>query len=162
MNLRIVILKAKQRADGSNKIRIAVSHNSTTRYIPTRFVVDGERNLRNGVVVNMPNAAYINQQLRTQLNKIYTIFDSLEDRDAYTCSQLIKVIKHKMTKGTIRTVEEIDFEMLRVKKHSWSEGTIRLHKDGINRFIEYAGKNFILSMLDSAMLYAYKNHLKRL
>lgn len=162
MNLRIVILKAKQRADGSNKIRIAVSHNSTTRYIPTRFVVDGERNLRNGVVVNMANAAYINQQLRTQLNKIYTIFDSLEDRDAYTCSQLIKVIKHKMTKGTIRTVEEIDFEMLRVKQHSWSKGTIRLHKDGINRFIEYAGKNFILSMLDSAMLYAYKNHLKKL
>ena len=106
MNLRIVILKAKQRADGSNKIRIAVSHNSTTRYIPTRFVVDGERNLRNGVVVNMANAAYINQQLRTQLNKIYTIFDSLEDRDAYTCSQLIKVIKHKMTKGTIRTVDD--------------------------------------------------------
>lgn len=162
MNLRIVILKAKQRADGSHKIRIAVSHNSTTRYIPTRFSVDGERNLRNGVVVNMPNASYINQQLRTELNKIYTIFDSLEDRDAYTCTQLIKVIKHKMTKGTIRTVEEIDFEFLRIKQHSWSEGTMRLHKDGIKRFIEYAGKNFILSMLDSAMLYSYKAHLKSL
>lgn len=162
MNLRLVILKAKQRADGSHKIRIAVSHNSTTRYIPTRFVVDGERNLRNGVVVNMANAAYINQQLRTELNKIYTIFDSLEDRDAYTCSQLIKVIKHKMTKGTIRTLEEINFEMLRIKQHSWSKGTIRLHNDGIKRFIEYAGKNFILSMLDSAMLYAYKAHLKNL
>lgn len=162
MNLRIVILKAKQRANGTNKIRIAVSHNSTTRYIPTRFSVDGERNLRNGVVVNMPNAAYINQQLRTELNKIYTIFDSLEDRDAYTCSQLIKVIRHKMTKGTIRTVEEINFEMLRIKEHSWSEGTLRLHRDGIKRFIEYAGKNFILSMLDSPMLYGYKNHLKGL
>lgn len=162
MNLRIVILKAKQRANGTNKIRIAVSHNSTTRYIPTRFSVDGERNLRNGVVVNMPNASYINQQLRTELNKIYTIFDSLEDRDAYTCSQLIKVIKHKMTKGTIRTVEEIDFELLRIKENSWSEGTLRLHRDGIKRFIEYAGKNFILSMLDSAMLYGYKNHLKKL
>ncbi len=162
MNLRIVILKAKQRANGTNKIRIAVSHNSTTRYIPTRFSVDGERNLRNGVVVNMPNASYINQQLRTELNKIYTIFDSLEDRDAYTCSQLIKVIKHKMNKGTIRTVEEINFEMLRIKEHSWSQGTIRLHRDGISRFIEYAGNNFILSMLDSAMLYGYKNHLKKL
>lgn len=162
MNLRIVILKAKQRANGTNKIRIAVSHNSTTRYIPTRFSVDGERNLRNGVVVNMPNASYINQQLRTELNKIYTIFDSLEDRDAYSCSQLIKVIKHKMTKGTIRTVEEINFEMMRIKEHSWSKGTIRLHRDGINRFIEYAGNNFILSMLDSAMLYGYKKHLKNL
>ncbi|MCM1256142.1 MAG: site-specific integrase, partial [Duncaniella sp.] len=162
MNLRIVILKAKQRADGSHKIRIAVSHNSTTRYIPTRFSVDGERNLRNGVVVNMPNASYINQQLRTELNKIYTIFDTLEDRDAYTCTQLIKVIKHKMTKGTIRTVEEINFEFLRIKQHSWSEGTMRLHKDGIKRFIDYAGKNFILSMLDSAMLYSYKAHLKSL
>ncbi len=162
MNLRIVILKAKERANGTNKIRIAVSHNSTTRYIPTRFSVDGERNLRNGVVVNMPNAAYINQQLRTELNKIYTIFDSLEDREAYTCSQLIKVIKHKMTKGTIRTVEEINFELLRIKEHSWSEGTLRLHRDGIKRFIEYAGKNFILSMLDSAMLFGYKKHLKGL
>lgn len=162
MNLRLVILKAKQRADGSHKIRIAVSHNSTTRYIPTRFVVDGERNLRNGVVVNMANAAYINQQLRTELNKIYTIFDTLEDRDAYTCSQLIKVIKHKMTKGTIRTLEDINYEMLRIKQHSWSQGTIRLHNDGIKRFIEYAGKNFILSMLDSAMLYGYKAHLKSL
>ncbi|MCM1021930.1 MAG: site-specific integrase [Muribaculum sp.] len=162
MNLRIVILKAKQRADGSHKIRIAVSHNSTTRYIPTRFSVDGERNLRNGVVVNMPNASYINQQLRTELNKIYTIFDTLEDRDVYTCTQLIKVIKHKMTKGTIRTVEEINFEFLRIKQHSWSEGTMRLHKDGIKRFIDYAGKNFILSMLDSAMLYSYKAHLKSL
>lgn len=110
----------------------------------------------------MPNASYINQQLRTELNKIYTIFDSLEDRDAYTCSQLIKVIKHKMNKGTIRTVEEINFEMLRIKEHSWSQGTIRLHRDGISRFIEYAGNNFILSMLDSAMLYGYKNHLKKL
>ncbi|MBO5456402.1 MAG: hypothetical protein J6A20_07800 [Muribaculaceae bacterium] len=41
MTVQLVILKAKQRADGSNKIRIAVSHNSATRYIPPRFVVDG-------------------------------------------------------------------------------------------------------------------------
>lgn len=160
MNLRIVILKAKQRTDGTNKIRIAVSHNSTTRYIPTRFSVEGEKNLRNGVVVNMPNASYINQQLRIELNKIYTIFDTIDDRDAYTCSQLIKVIKQKMTKGTIRTVEEIDFEMIKIKEHSWTEGTLRLHRDGIRRFIEYAGKNFILSMLDSAMVYGFKKHLK--
>ncbi len=162
MNLRITILKAKQRADGSHKIRIAISHNSTTRYIPTRFVIDGERNLKNGMVVNMPNASYINQQLRTELNRIYKIFDELEDRDAYTCTQLIKVIQRRSAQKSIRTVEEINFEMLRIKQHSWSEATIRLHRDGIKRFIDYAGKNFILSMLDAGMLYSYKAHLKGL
>lgn len=162
MNLRICILKAKHRADGSHKIRIAISHNSQTRYIPTRFVVENESNLKNGVVVNTPNASYINQCLRTELNKIYTIFDTLEDRDAYSCSQLVRVLKNKANKGTIRTVEEIAFEMRRIKENTWSKGTLRLFDDGIGRFIEYAGRNFVLAMLDSGVVFGFRKYMKDL
>lgn len=52
--------------------------------------------------------------------------------------------------------------MLKIKEHSWSEGTIRLHNDGIKRFTDYAGKNFILSMLDSATVFGFKKYLKDL
>ncbi len=160
MNLRVTILADKKRADGSHKIRIAVAHNGKTRYIVTRFVIPSEKNLKNGNVVNLSNATYINQQIRTIQNKIYSIYDSLEDKDAYSCSQLIKVIKHKMNRGVIRTVEEINGEMLRIKQHTWSKGTIRLHEDGLKRFIEYAGKDFILSMLDSAMVFGFRKDLQ--
>lgn len=159
MNLRVTIRKAVQRADGSHTIRIAISHNRDTRFMLTRFVIPSEKNLKNGNVVGLPNATYINQQLRTLQNKIYTIYDGLEDKDAYSCSQLLRVIKHKMSRGTIRTVEEINGEMMRIKQHTWSEGTMRLHRDGLKRFIEFAGNNFILSMLDSGMVFSYRKHL---
>lgn len=159
MNLRVTILNDKVRVDGSHKLRIGISHNGKTRYIVTRFVIPSEKNLKNGNVVNLPNATYINQQLRTLQSKIYTIYDALEDRDAYTCAQLLKVIKHKMNRGTIRTVEEINFEMIKIKENMWSLGSLRLHNDGISRFIEYVGKDFILSMLDSATVFGFKKHL---
>lgn len=159
MNLRTTILNDKKRVDGSHKIRIAIAHNGKTRYIVTRFIIPSEKNLKNGNVVNLPNATYINQQIRTIQNKIYSIYDSLEDKDAYSCPQLMKIIKHKMSRGTIRTVEEINAEMLRIKEHTWSEGTMRLHNDGLKRFIEYAGKDFILSMLDSAMVFGFRKFL---
>lgn len=160
MNLRVTILKAKEKTDGSHKIRIAISHNSATRYLPTRFVVASERNLKNGLVVNMPNAAYINQQLRIQLNQIYSVYDQLEDREDYTCSQLIKIIQNKLMRGNVRTVEEIEYEMLRVKEADWAPATLRLNRDGIKRFINYAGHNFVLSMLDPATIAGYKKYLK--
>lgn len=64
-----------------------------------------------------------------------------------------------MSRGSIRTVEEINAEMMRIKEHTWSDGTIRLHNDGVKRFKEYAGKDFILSMLDSAMVYGFRKFL---
>lgn len=160
MNLRVTILKDKTRADGSHTIRIALSHNGATRYFVTRFSVPSEKNLRNGNVVNVSNATYINQQLRTFQNKIYSICDLVEDIDVYTCPQLMKIIKHKMSRATVRTIEEINAEYLKIKQHTWSEQTLRLHKDGLKRFIDYAGSNFILSMLDSAMVFGYKKYLK--
>lgn len=159
MNLRVTIRKSIPRADGSHTIRIAVAHNRDTRFYLTRFVIPSEKNLKNGNVVGLPNASYINQQLRTLQNKMYAIYDTLEDKDAYSCAQLLRVIKHRMTRGVIRTVEEINSEMMGIKEHTWSEGTLRLHRDGIKRFIEYAGNNFILSMLDSASVFGFRKHL---
>lgn len=161
MNLRLVILEPKVLADGTHKIRIAISHNSQTRYIPTRFTVPDPRKLKNGNVTGVPNAAYINQQLRTLLNKIYTFYDNLEDREYYTCSQLVKLFTNKLEKGSIRTAEEIAYEMLRIKQHNWAPDTIRMHKKRSEMFFEYAGKDFLLSMLDSAMVFGYRDFLRK-
>lgn len=160
MNLRIVILETKALANGTHRLRIAVSHNREMRYIPTRFSVPSIKNLRDGSVVNVPNAPYINQQLRNQMNRIYMVFDELEEAKFYTCSQLIKVIQGKLEKGGIRTFEEIAAEMIRVRKSNWAPDTIRLHELAIRQFIEYAGPNYVLSLLDSAYVYGFRDFLK--
>ena len=160
MNLRVVILEAKKLADGTHKIRIAISHNAQTRYFPTRFVVPSTKNLKNGVVVGVDNAAYINHQLRNQINRIYMICDELQDIEYYSCSQLVKMITNKMEKGRIRTFEEIAGEMINIKRRDWAPDTVRLHEDSIKKFIEFAGNNFILSLLDSSMVFDFRDFLR--
>ena len=161
MNLRIVILPKKILADGTHRIRIALSHDSQTRYFPTRFVVPSERNLKNGVVVGVENAPYVNQQLRNMVNRIYMVCDELEDISYYTCSQLVTMVNNKLQKGKIRTFDEIAAEMLKIKRHHWAEDTIRIYESHVKSFSEFVGKGYILSLLDSHTVYQYRDKLKR-
>lgn len=148
MNIRIVILPLKVLADGSHKLRIAVSHNSQTRYIPTRFTVPSPKNLKNGNVVGVPNAQYINLQLRTRMNDFYKACDELEDIDYYTCAQLVNMLTKRQEQNTgLKTVEQISEDMLANREHAWSKSTVAGFKQGIRRFIEYAGKDFVLCTL---------------
>lgn len=81
MNLRVVILPAKVLANGTHRVRIAISHRGQTRYLMTRFIVPEVGCLRNGIIVGVNNANYINQQLRIRMNRIYTICDKATDID---------------------------------------------------------------------------------
>lgn len=148
MNLRIVILPAKVLADGSHKLRIAVSHNSQTRYIPTRFTIPSPKNLKNGNVVNVPNAQYINLQLRTKMNDFYKMCDELEEIDCFSCAQLVNMLT-KQSKGDkeMKTVEQISQDLLKNNEHIWARSTIATFNQGMSRFIEFAGENFMLSTL---------------
>ena len=163
MNIRIVILPLKVLADGSHKLRIAVSHNSQTRYIPTRFTVPSPKNLKNGNVVGVPNAQYINLQLRTRMNDFYKACDELEDIDYYTCAQLVNMLTKRQEQNTgLKTVEQISEDMLANREHAWSKSTVAGFKQGINRFIEYAGKDFVLCTLTHDNVVAYHKFLEKL
>lgn len=163
MNIRIVILPLKVLADGSHKLRIAVSHNSQTRYIPTRFTVPSPKNLKNGNVVGVPNAQYINLQLRTRMNNFYKACDELEDIDYYTCAQLVNMLTKRQEQNTeLKTVEQISEDMLANREHAWSKSTVAGFKQGINRFIEYAGKDFVLCTLTHDNVVAYHKFLEKL
>ncbi len=163
MNIRIVILPLKVLADGSHKLRIAVSHNSQTRYIPTRFTVPSPKNLKNGNVVGVPNAQYINLQLRTRMNDFYKACDELEDIDYYTCAQLVNMLTKRQEQNTgLKTVEQISEDMLTNREHAWSKSTVAGFKQGIRRFIEYAGKDFVLCTLTHDNVVAYHKFLEML
>lgn len=163
MNIRIVILPLKVLADGSHKLRIAVSHNSQTRYIPTRFTVPSVKNLKNGNVVGVPNAQYINLQLRTRMNDFYKACDELEDIEYYTCAQLVNMLtKRAESSSGPKTAEEIANDMLKNRTHAWSKSTVAGFKQGMRRFYEHFGKDFILATLTPANILEYHKFLEGL
>jgi tagatose-1,6-bisphosphate aldolase non-catalytic subunit AgaZ/GatZ len=67
--LKLAITPDKVAKDGTHKIRIALGHKSTTRYIVTRFKVNSLSQFKNGQVVKRPDAALINTKLRNILNE---------------------------------------------------------------------------------------------
>lgn len=160
MNLRVVILPAKVLADGTHKIRIAISHKGQTRYFVTRFVVPSPDNIVNGQVVGVNNASYINQQLRIRMTKIYSICDKAEDMEYYTCSQLVQYIEDAEGNAGPKSIHEIGERFLIMKKNAYKEGTFRLYRDAITYFEMFFGSDYLLQLLTSADLHRFELFLK--
>lgn len=159
MNLRVVILPAKQLANGTHKIRIAISHRGETRYIVTRFVVPSTDNLRNGSVVNVNNASYINQQLRIRMNNIYNICDREPNIEYFSCAQLMSFIDAKESRIAPKTFHEIAEKFLASKRMSVAEATVKLYEDCIRKFETFFGEDYLLQLLTSDDLHKYRKWL---
>lgn len=157
MNLRVVILPAKVLTDGSHKVRIAISHRGNTRYFVTRFTVPSEKNLVNGNVVGIPNAAYINNQIRLKLNKIYNAFDSLEESDYYTCSQLVTMIEEKISGTKPMTLHQLGVEYIKVRRSVVADGTVYIYERGMAEIDSFFGTDFILPKLKVTDVSAFKD-----
>lgn len=160
MNLRVVILPAKILANGTHKVRIAISHRGQTRYIVTRFIVPSEDCLRNGIIVGVNNASYINQQLRIRMNRIYSICDKATDLDYLTCSQLVQYIEDKESNAGPKSIHDIGQRFLEMKKATHSKGTVKLYIDALNSFERFFGSDYLLQLLTADDLFRFRNWLK--
>lgn len=160
MNLRVVILPAKVLANGTHRVRIAISHRGQTRYIMTRFIVPEVECLRNGTIVGVNNASYINQQLRIRMNRIYTICDKATDIDYLTCSQLVQYIENKESNSGPKTIHEIGERFLNMKQSTHAEGTLKLYRDAIAYFEQFFGSDYLLQLLSADDLFSFRNWLK--
>lgn len=160
MNLRVVILPAKVLANGTHRVRIAISHRGQTRYLMTRFIVPEVECLRNGTIVGVNNASYINQQLRIRMNRIYTICDKATDIDYLTCSQLVQYIENKESNSGPKTIHEIGERFLNMKQSTHAEGTLKLYRDAIAYFEQFFGSDYLLQLLSADDLFSFRNWLK--
>lgn len=160
MNLRVVILPAKVLANGTHRVRIAISHRGQTRYLMRRFIVPEVECLRNGTIVGVNNASYINQQLRIRMNRIYTICDKATDIDYLTCSQLVQYIENKESNSGPKTIHEIGERFLNMKQSTHAEGTLKLYRDAIAYFEQFFGSDYLLQLLSADDLFSFRNWLK--
>ena len=91
--LKIAVVPAKVLKNGKHKIRIAIGHKRVTKYLVTRFIVDSPDQLRDGQIVDVPNAAHINMKLRNLLNTYQEALDRI-NTSSYTCAQLVDYLSN--------------------------------------------------------------------
>lgn len=160
MNLRIVILPKKILADGRHKIRIAISHRGATRYFLTRFIVDSEKHLKNGNVVGVREASYINAQLRAQMQEIYEIYDKIELPHFYTCSQLVEIISDKIHEAKMKTLRDV-FEQY-ISLCSCGQSSINVYRTNMVAAFDFFGEDYILQRFNEKSLKSYIDHLLKI
>lgn len=162
MNLRICILQAKVLANGTHKIRIAISHKGNTRYFVTRFIVPSAENISNGRVVGVDNAMYINKQLTIQMQRIYEAFDKVDDAEYLTCTQLVTAIEDKMVAVKPRSLYEVASEYLTsLKARTLAKGSIYLYEQGLLEIKNFFGEDFVIRNLNTDKVNEYMTFLKK-
>ena len=121
--LSLTILPAKALKGGRHKVRIAVAHNSQTRYIVTDVIIDSANEWKNGKIVKRDDATYLNTKLLTRMQEAQRIMDELPYVEGLSCSELIDAITQARARKT-HTLASAFEEMLEVSTAKDSTKTI--------------------------------------
>ena len=111
--LSLTILPAKALKGGRHKVRIAVAHNSQTRYIVTDVVIDSAKEWKNGKIVKRDDATYLNTKLLQRMQEAQRIIDELPYVEGLSCAELVASVMHAKAKKT-QTLASAFEEMLEV------------------------------------------------
>lgn len=160
-NLFITIVPTKKMLNGKHKVRIAVSHNLATRYIPTNIIIDAENEFKNGKVVKRPDKDILNARLKKIYDMYYERCMKIEYANTLTCTQLIKMITKAITGERNRKFEDIVEEFLSQIDEEDRTKTYKLYKLAANRFLQFTGPNSLMEHITPVRINNYLNSLKR-
>lgn len=131
--LKLVIVPAKRLADGTHRVRIAISHKGDTRYIVTRFSVSDEKNFKNGRVTG-PNASIVNRKLSALLNDYYDRLDEIETA-YYSCAQLKDILENKHINITL--ISQAFDQYIKVLAEKGSLSSVKLYRQTKQNWLDY-------------------------
>lgn len=106
-------MPGKALKDGKHKVRIAVAHNSQTRYILTDVILNSTKEWKNGKVVKRGDATYLNSKLLARLDEVQHIIDETPYIEGLSCAELVTCILNARAKRT-HTLRSAFEEMLEV------------------------------------------------
>jgi len=150
--LSLVIVPAKALRDGRHKVRIAVAHNSATRYIVTNVVLDSAAQWKNGRVVKRPDAIYINNVLARQLNEVQRTIDSLPYIEGLTCAELVAAI-HAVQRRRGLTLQEAFAEL--VETSTAAPSTLKQYQHRFNSIATIIPTGTLVSQLTPITIRRY-------
>ena len=160
-NLFITIVPTKVLANGQHKIRIAVSHNCDTRYIPTSIVIDSLNEFKNGKIVKRSDKELLNAKLKRIYDTYYERCESIEYADSLTCTQLVKIITSPINGEQHRKFEDIVEEFLSQIDEDDREKTHKLYKLAAKHFIRFTGPGALIEHITPIRINNYLTHLRK-
>ena len=160
-NLFITIVPTKVLANGQHKIRIAVSHNWDTRYIPTSIVIDSLNEFKNGKIVERSDKELLNAKLKRIYDTYYERCESIEYADSLTCTQLVKIITSPINGEQHRKFEDIVEEFLSQIDEDDREKTHKLYKLAAKHFIRFTGPGALMEHITPIRINNYLTHLRK-
>ena len=160
-NLFITIVPTKVLANGKHKIRIAVSHNWDTRYIPTNIVIDSLNEFKNGKIVKRSDKELLNAKLKRIYDTYYERCESIEYADSLTCTQLVKIITSPINGEQHRKFEDIVEEFLSQIDEDDREKTHKLYKLAAKHFIRFTGPGALMEHITPIRINNYLTHLRK-
>ena len=111
--LSLTVVPGKALKDGKHKVRIAVAHNSQTRYILTDVIINSTKEWKNGKVVKRGDSTYLNSKLLARMDEVQRIIDETPYIEGLSCAELVTCILHARKKKT-HTLRTAFDEMLEV------------------------------------------------
>lgn len=150
--LSLTVLPAKALKGGKNKVRIAVAHNSQTRYIVTDVVIDSPREWKNGQIVKRDDAAYLNTRLRKKLNEVQHSIDEVPYPEGLTCAELIDAATraHTCVSHTLATAFE---EMMSVS--TAKQSSIDMYRSNFRSISRYLNPDTPVTQFSQLMVRKY-------
>lgn len=157
----LTIVPNLAKKDGTHTIRVAVSHNGKTRYIPTKFTVADAKHFKNGKMVKGEDRDIINLNLRKELVKYEERLEHVQYADSLTCSQLVSIIRTPVMGEKHRTLLDIADEFLQQIDKEERAKTYKLYNLAVNRFLDFAGRNSLMEQITPVRINAYLMFLNK-
>lgn len=158
--IKLAILKHTQAKDGSYKIRIAIGHKQETHYIITRYRVIKWSNFQNGIVINQPDANYINVKLRSLLNDYDTRLDNIPNLGDLTCGQLRDRLRDMPSSISSATIQGVADEYTAILHKEHRDSYAKIIDTMVRKFLEYTNGDIYMQNITTSTIDGYSHHLR--
>lgn len=157
--IKLAVLKHTKAKDGSYKIRISIGHKSETHYIVTRYRVTSLANFVNGVVVNQPDAHYINVKLRSLLNDYDTRLDAIPNLGDLSCEQLRNQLRDMRPMTGMVTLRQAADEFIATLRREKRTSYAHMMDVAVKKFLVFTNGDILLSQLNPVTVDNYYHYL---
>lgn len=159
-NLSFVIVPAKVKKDGTNRVRLSVSHHSQTKYIITDVIVENNQ-FHNGTVVGHPHAKVMNLKLNKLMGEYLDALYSIDNPDAFTCDQLTAHLKALHSPKDVLPISKAMEYFVNHYKENGQLRTAYLYQTSICTFMEFTKCDLPLNAITPDMIKRYQKWMKQ-
>lgn len=155
----ITIVPAFVLKDGKHTVRISVRHNGQTKYIPTEYTIDSEKEIKNGKIIKRPDKDIMNTKLRKLVNEYEERYERVPFSNALTCAQLLNAIKNN-TCSDHRTLKDIADEYINLMEDERGK-TKKLYTLASGRFLSFFGEDSLIEQITPITINKYILYLQK-